>query len=75
MHSSRMRSIRCSGRLEGVCLERGYVLGGGVSARGGCLPGGCLPRGGCLLEGVHPPGTESQTGVKTLTFRNYSCGR
>ena len=33
MHSSRMRTVRCSGRLlEGaVCLPEG---------RGGCLPGG-----------------------------------
>ena len=38
MHSSRMRTVRCSGRLwgvgEGVCL--------GVSAQGGVCPGECL---------------------------------
>ena len=41
VHSSRMRTLRCSGRLAGV----------GVSAQGWCLvrvgglPRGCLPRG------------------------------
>ena len=44
MHSSRMRTVRSSGRI------------GGVSATGGCVPTlgvGCLvPRGGCLLLGV-----------------------
>ena len=46
MHSSRMRTVRYSGRLEG-----------GVSR--GCLPGECLPRGvsgweagGCVSRGV-----------------------
>ena len=32
MHSSRMRTVRCSGRLRGDCP--------GVSAQGRCLPGG-----------------------------------
>ena len=41
MHSSSMRTIRCSGRL----------MGGVVSAQGGCLPGGCVCRGGCLPRG------------------------
>ena len=35
MHSSRMRTVRCSGRRGG--------LPGGVSAWGGCLPGRCTP--------------------------------
>ena len=39
MHSSRMRTVRCSSRL----------LGGLVG--GLCLPGGCLPRG-CVCLGV-----------------------
>ena len=49
MHSSRMRTVRCSGRLGegGVCLGRVY-LGGGLPGR--CLPRGCLP-GGCLPWG------------------------
>ena len=70
MHSSRMRTVRCSGRWGGVW--------GGVCL-GGCMPrGGCLPRGGgdCLGVDVHLPlWTESQTGVKTLPFRNFVCGR
>ena len=42
MHSSRMGTVRCSGR-------RGW----GVSTQVGCLPRGCLARE-CLLEGCHP---------------------
>ena len=54
MHSSRMRTVRSSGRLSGgMSALRG--VGGlvvGVSAPGGCLlPGGYLLRGGCLLLG------------------------
>ena len=43
MHSSRMRTVRCSGRL-----------GRGV----GCLPRGCLPKGvlGVSVEGCLPKG-------------------
>ena len=64
MHSSRMRTVRCSGRLGGgavcvgVCLPRGGgvcprdLLGGGVSA-GGVSAGGSLPRG-CLPGGDTP---------------------
>ena len=37
MHFSRMRTVRCSGRLGGgVCLEG--CLPGGVSAQGGVAP-------------------------------------
>ena len=32
MHSSRMRTVRCSDR-------QGVSAGGGLSAQGGCLPG------------------------------------
>ena len=56
MHSSRMRTVRCSGRLLGVSAQGGVCLGGvypGVSAR------------------PPTPRTESQTGVKTLPCRNY----
>ena len=46
MHSSRMRTVRCSshpggGRLPGGCL-----------AMVGCLARGCLPRG---VSATHPP--------------------
>ena len=42
MHSSRMRTIRCSGHLGGmfsrvICLPGGAVCLGGVSAQVGCL--------------------------------------
>ena len=54
MHSSRMRTVRCSSRLSGgvsaqgegclpsggVCLEKGGVCPGGVSLWGVCLGGG-----------------------------------
>ena len=72
MHSSRMRTVRCSSRLAGeVCLP-----GGGVCP-GGCLPGGCLARGMCAPGGGVCPGgcpceqNDWQTGVKTLTCRNF----
>ena len=51
MHSSRMRTVRCSGRLGGVCL--GGVCPGlcvslewGVCPEGGVFLEGCLPRDG-----------------------------
>ena len=56
MHSSRMRTVRCSGRRgRGGGLPRGYVcLGEGVSVQGeGCLPRG---RGVCPGEGVSAQG-------------------
>ena len=56
MHSSRMRTIRWSGRW--------------LSARGGCLPEGCLPRGSARHPITHPLWTEWQTGVKTSPCRN-----
>ena len=87
MHSSRMRTVRCSGHLDGGgwlpakrCLLQwpsrgGVCLPRKMSAPGGCLPeGGCLPRG-CLCRGCQPDTpplwTEWQTGVKTLPCRKY----
>ena len=79
MHSSRMLTVHCSGRLRG--WGWGGFLPGGVYP-GGCLPGGCLPRRGCLPQGGSYPGeclpdtplwTESQTGVKTLPCCNYAA--
>ena len=75
----------------GVCLEAGVCPGclpRGWLPRGclprGCLPRWCLPRG-CLPRGClprrclprHPPVNRInwRTGVKTLPFRNYCCGR
>ena len=49
VHSSRMRTVRCSGRLE-----RGELRVGGICPGGWCLPGGagvCL--GGVCPTGVH----------------------
>ena len=60
MHSSRMRTVLCSGRRGGgVCPGAGGI----------CV----CPGGVCLgVSGRHPlPWTESQTGVKTLPSRNY----
>ena len=90
MHSSRMRTVRCSDRLAG-----GGISPWGVSSKGGCLPRGqCLPRGWCLPGGVCPggvclvrvcisacnggrhrlPWTDRHL-YRTLPFRNYCCGR
>ena len=62
MHSSRMHTVCCSGHLGG---------GGGVCL-GRCLPRGRVCPGGCLPRGEQ---NDWQTGVKTLPFRNYCCGR
>ena len=50
MHSSRMRTVRCSRRLlGGVCPGRGSAQG--VSAQGSAW-GVCLPRAGVSAHGV-----------------------
>ena len=65
MHSSRMRTVRCSGRrrMGGACLG-GVCLG--VSAWGcllrGCLPGGCLPSR-CLPSRCLPGGVSARVCV------------
>ena len=61
MHSSRMRTVRSSGRLSGgVCFwgvsARGSTLGG-VCSGGVPALGGCLLLGG-PLQGVSAPGGE-----------------
>ena len=66
MLSSRIRTVRCSGRL----LERGVYPGGMVSAPGESLPGGCVSawEGECLPSawgGVYTPPLDRQTPVKT----------
>ena len=60
MHSSGMRTVRCSGRLRGGgCLPRG-CLPRGVSAHFNLCPRGCLPRGGVCpgksVQGCLPGG-------------------
>ena len=67
MHSSRMRTVPCSGRR-----------GGGVAARGGvCIQGVCPGR--CLLEGgvsQHALWTEFLThAYENITFPQLRCGR
>ena len=52
MHSSRMRTVRCSSHL-----------GEGVSAEGGCLPRGCLPRRVSVWVGCLPRRGVSAQGV------------
>ena len=47
MHSSRMYTVRCSGR----------PCGAGVWPGRGCLPGGCLLRGVSVQGGVCPGGS------------------
>ena len=56
MYSSRMRTVRSSGRISGGGMSaRGGVCSQGVSAPGGVCSGGCLLLGG-LLWGVSTPG-------------------
>ena len=57
MHSSRVHTVHCSGRLEG---RRGCWAGGVGVCLLGCLAGGmsaleCLPKG-CLHRGVSARG-------------------
>ena len=81
MHSSRMRTICCSGHLiGGVCpggVSAWGCLPNGVSARG-CLPGGsvcpggCLSRRVCLPRGclpVHPEGVHLPPADRVLDTR------
>ena len=81
MHSSRMLTVRCSGRRGGciqACTRGGFVSQhalGRVSALGGVYLGCNCPAGwlsrGCL---PHPPLCEQndwQTPVKILPCRNY----
>ena len=69
MHSSRMRTVRCSSRLLKGCLP------GGLSVRGVCpgvrggLSRGCLPK--CMLGYTPPPVDRMTDRCKTLPCRNY----
>ena len=73
MHSSRMRTVRSSGRISGGCTwSRGvylvlggvYLVPGGVPSPGG-VPGqwGGVCSGGCTWSGTPP--VDRQTPVKT----------
>ena len=58
-----MRTVRCSGRLGGVC----------VSAWGVCL-WGCLPREeGVFALGVYIPWTQRQTPPPRTEFLTHAC--
>ena len=79
MHSSRIRTVHCSGHLGG-CLPRGGVCPGWEVCLGGCLPQGvclwgvCLPRRwGVLSEsvcsgGVHPLVDRMTDACENITF-------
>ena len=58
MHSSRMRTIHCSGRLIW-----GEVSAQGVSARWGCLPGRGYLQGECT-----PPPCGQTDACENITF-------
>ena len=82
MHSSRMRTVRCSGRQWGVCLPRGGVCRGAVCPGGG-FPGGVCPEwsaqeGGLPKEDICPvgcPPVDRMTNTcKNITLRNYVAG-
>ena len=59
MHSSRMRTVRCSGHLGGGCP--GGCLPGGMSALGRVSARGCLAGG--VLQGVSGRGVSVWVGV------------
>ena len=78
MHSSRMRTVHCSGRLGGCLLREGGVCPGRVvfAQRGVCL-GGCLPRG-CLPGGVCPdplPVNEITDRCKNISATTVADGK
>ena len=58
MHSSRMRTVRCSGRLWGGGVLPREDLPRGDVCLGGCLPRGVFAHGVVCLGGVvtGPPG-------------------
>ena len=62
MYSSRMRTVRSSGRLSGP--GGGGVSALGVSALGGLLPGGVCGIPACTEADI-PPRVDRQTPVKT----------
>ena len=51
IHSSRMCTVHCSGRLQHTVHCSGHLLGGGGSSQGVCLPTG-VPAGGSSAR--HP---------------------
>ena len=73
MHSSRMRTVRCSDRLGGLpgggvclgCVCLGGFLPSGVSSQGGVSTWGCLPR----RVYSSPPRDRITDRCKNITFR------
>ena len=61
MHSSRMRTVRCSGRLRGV------------AAQGGCLPKGISAQRWCLPREGICPGRVSAQGVSAQGLSAWGC--
>ena len=69
MHSSRMRTVRSSGRLsgEGVSAPGVWPQGGVCSGAGGAVcSGGVSALGGCLLQGVWSQGGVCSGGLSAL---------
>ena len=63
MHSSRMRTVRSSGAVEGGVSQ--HALGGGVCP-GGCLPSACWDT---------PPVDRMTDACKNITLPQLRCGR
>ena len=63
MHSSRMRTVRCSGR-RGVSHR-------GLSAQGIVCPGGCLPQ--CMLG--YTSMNRMTNACENITLPQLLCGR
>ena len=82
IHSSNMRTVRCSGHLVCVCVcvGGGSVLGElprQVSALGGVYPGGCLPREGdvCLGRGMSAGGVCQGVSAQGVSAQGVSVDR
>ena len=73
MHSSRMRTVRCSSRLLwGVCP--GGVSAQGVSTQGVSDWGGMSARG-CLPDTPPPPVDRMADACENITLPQLRCGR
>ena len=72
MHSSRMRTIRCSSRLGGGLPREGVCLG--VSALGMSALGGVCLGQGCLLPHPLPVNKITDT-CENITLPQLHCGR
>ena len=72
MHSSRMRTVRCSSRLLGGGVSDQGVSDWGVSAQRAVCPGGVCREG--LLPDI-PPVNRIADACENITLPQLRCGR